>query len=177
MIEKHSTGAATLLTSILAKAATNILAMMTVLGRVPALLRTKVAMRLSILHFDSAAANVKPPRRSMMTGVHMAANTYVVASLDPNRSCGGLSSRTMLSRTTRKGIRREVTNSGMAYQMVSRETQEKTGQSRGMSRLLTSVAHSRLTRTNMAKQFCCSGRSIIGLRSNVKNMATITSNV
>lgn len=74
-MEKHSTGAATLLTSILAKAATNMVAMSTVLGCVPALLRTKVAIRLSILHLDKAAATVKPPRRSMMTGVHIAANT------------------------------------------------------------------------------------------------------
>lgn len=75
MIEKHKTGAATLLTSMLANAATNMFATMTVLGRVPALLRTKVAILLSILHFDSAAAIVNPPRRSIMTGVHMAANT------------------------------------------------------------------------------------------------------
>ena len=75
MIEKHSTGAATLLTSMLANAATNMLATTTVLGRVPALLRTNVAIRLSILHFDSAAAIVKPPRRSMITGVHIDANT------------------------------------------------------------------------------------------------------
>ncbi|KAK5635886.1 hypothetical protein RRF57_011598 [Xylaria bambusicola] len=75
MILKQRTGAATLLTSILANAATNILAMSTVRGRVPALLKTNVAMRLSILHFDKAAATVNPPRSSMMTGVHMAENT------------------------------------------------------------------------------------------------------
>ena len=75
IIEKHSTGAATLLTSMLANAATNMFATMTVLGRVPALLRTKVAILLSILHFDSAAAMVKPPSRSMITGVHIAENT------------------------------------------------------------------------------------------------------
>lgn len=74
-MEKQSTGAATLLTSILAKAATNMVATSTVLGFVPALLRTKVAIRLSILHLDKAAAIVKPPSRSIMTGVHMAENT------------------------------------------------------------------------------------------------------
>lgn len=74
-MEKHKTGAATLLTSMLANAATNIFATITVRGRVPALLRTNVAILLSILHFDSAAAMVKPPRRSIMTGVHMAENT------------------------------------------------------------------------------------------------------
>ena len=64
-----------MLTSILAKAATNMVAMRTVLGCVPALLRTKVAIRLSILHLDKAAARVNPPRSSIITGVHMAAKT------------------------------------------------------------------------------------------------------
>lgn len=73
MMEMHRTGAATLLTSMLANAATSIFARMTVLGFVPALLRTNVAMRLSILHLDRAAASVKPPSSSIMTGVHIAA--------------------------------------------------------------------------------------------------------
>lgn len=72
MMEKHNTGAATLLISMLANAATNMLAMRTVLGVVPALLNTKVAIRLSIWHLDRAAARVKPPSNSMITGVHMA---------------------------------------------------------------------------------------------------------
>jgi hypothetical protein len=75
MIEKHNTGAATLLIHILANMATNILVSKTVLGFVPALLRTKVAIILAILYLDRAAAMVKPPRRSMMTGVHMAEKT------------------------------------------------------------------------------------------------------
>jgi hypothetical protein len=75
MIEKHSTGAATLLIHILANMATNILVRRTVLGFVPALLRTKVAIILAMLYLESAAAIVKPPRSSMMTGVHIAANT------------------------------------------------------------------------------------------------------
>ena len=75
MIEKHSTGAATLLIHILANIATNILVRRTVLGFVPALLRTKVAIILAMLYLESAAAIVKPPRSSMITGVHMAANT------------------------------------------------------------------------------------------------------
>jgi len=85
MIEKHSTGAATLLIHMLAKAATNILVTSTVRGRVPALLRTKVAIRLAISYFDNAAATVKPPRRSMMTGVHMAAKMYCVAARASSR--------------------------------------------------------------------------------------------
>ncbi len=44
MIEKHSTGDATLLIHILRIIATNILVIKTVLGRVPALLRTNVAI-------------------------------------------------------------------------------------------------------------------------------------
>lgn len=72
MMEKQRTGAATLLINMLANAATSMLAMSTVRGVVPALLRTKVASRLSILHLERAAARVNPPSRSMMTGVHMA---------------------------------------------------------------------------------------------------------
>jgi hypothetical protein len=73
MIEKQRTGAATLLIHMLANAATNMLVINTVRGLVPALLRTKVAMRFAISYLDNAAATVKPPSRSKMTGVHMAA--------------------------------------------------------------------------------------------------------
>ena len=55
--------------------ATNIDVNKTVLGLVPALLSTNVAMILAMLYFDSAAAMVKPPSNSMMTGVHIAAKT------------------------------------------------------------------------------------------------------
>ena len=75
MIEKHSTGAATLLIHILANIATNMLVKRTVLGFVPALLRTKVAIIFAMLYFESAAAIVNPPRSNIMTGVHMAAKT------------------------------------------------------------------------------------------------------
>jgi hypothetical protein len=74
-MEKHSTGAATLLIHILANMATNMLTRRTVLGFVPALLRTRVAIILAMLYFDRAAAIVKPPNSSMMTGVHMAEKT------------------------------------------------------------------------------------------------------
>ena len=74
-MEKHRTGAATLLIHILATMATNIFVTRTVRGRVPALLRTKVAMSLAMLYRDKAAAMVKPPRSSTMTGVHIAAKT------------------------------------------------------------------------------------------------------
>jgi hypothetical protein len=81
MMEKHNTGAATLLIHILAKAATNMFVTSTVRGFVPALLRTNVAILFAISYLDSAAAIVKPPSRSMITGVHMAAKMYFVASL------------------------------------------------------------------------------------------------
>lgn len=75
MMEKHSTGAATLLIHILANMATNMLVRRTVRGFVPALLKTNVAIIFAILYLESAAAIVKPPKSSMMTGVHIAANT------------------------------------------------------------------------------------------------------
>ena len=74
-----------MLIHMLANMATNMLVISTVLGRVPALLSTKVAIIFAILYFDNAAAIVKPPSRSMMTGVHMAANTNVAASLESSR--------------------------------------------------------------------------------------------
>jgi hypothetical protein len=113
-MEKHSTGAATLLMSMLAKAATSMLAIRTVRGWVPALLRTKVAILLSIFDLDKIAARVKPPRRSMMTCDHMAEKMKDVAAFDPIRLCGLASSRTTFRRTHRKGISNEVTNSGIA---------------------------------------------------------------
>jgi hypothetical protein len=75
MILKHKTGAATLLIHILANMATPMLVRRTVLGFVPALERTKVAIILAMLYLLRAAAMVKPPSRSMMTGVHIDAKT------------------------------------------------------------------------------------------------------
>lgn len=75
MMEKQRTGAATLLIHMLANNATNMLVRRTVRGFVPALLSTKVAMILAMLYLDKAAAMVKPPKSSIMTGVHMAAKT------------------------------------------------------------------------------------------------------
>lgn len=85
MMEKHSTGAATLLIHMLANAATNMLVIRTVRGRVPALLKTMVAILFAISYLDSAAAIVKPPRRSMITGVHIAAKMYFAASSASSR--------------------------------------------------------------------------------------------
>jgi hypothetical protein len=64
-----------LLIHMLANMATNMLVSRTVLGFVPALLNTKVAIIFAMLYFERAAAIVKPPRSSIMTGVHMAAKT------------------------------------------------------------------------------------------------------
>lgn len=85
MIEKQSTGAATLLIHMLATIATNMLVIRTVRGLVPALLKTKVAMSFAMLYFERAAAMVKPPRSSMITGVHMEAKIYFVAAGGSNR--------------------------------------------------------------------------------------------
>ena len=85
MILKQRTGAATLLIHILAKVATPILVKSTVRGFVPALLSTNVAIILAMLYFDNAAAMVKPPNKSMMTGVHIAAKMYPVACLEARR--------------------------------------------------------------------------------------------
>lgn len=114
MMEKHSTGAATLLIHMLANMATNMFVRSTVRGLVPALLSTNVAIILAMLYFESAAAIVKPPSRSMMTGVHMAPKTYDAAALDSRRLYGLESDRTTLKTTTRKGTSNEVTNSGIA---------------------------------------------------------------
>lgn len=75
MIEKHKTGDATLLIHMLANIDTNMLVKSTFRGFVPALLKTNVAITLAILCFDKAAAMVNPPSSSMITGVHIAANT------------------------------------------------------------------------------------------------------
>ena len=75
IILKHKTGAATLLIHILANIATPILVNSTVLGFVPALLSTNVAIIFAMLYLLSAAAIVKPPSKSMMTGVHIDAKT------------------------------------------------------------------------------------------------------
>ena len=64
-----------MLIHMLKNMATNMFVTRTVRGRVPALLSTKVAIILAMLYFDSAAAIVNPPKRSMMTGVHIAAKT------------------------------------------------------------------------------------------------------
>lgn len=81
MMLKHNTGAATLLIHMLANVATPMLVSRTVLGFVPALDNTKVAIIFAILYLLSAAAIVKPPSSNMMTGVHIEANTYPAASL------------------------------------------------------------------------------------------------
>lgn len=73
MMLKQRTGAATLLIHILANIATPMQVRSTVRGLVPALLKVKVAIIFAMLYLLSAAAIVKPPSRSMITGVHIAA--------------------------------------------------------------------------------------------------------
>lgn len=72
---KQSVGAATLLIHILAKHATPMNASRTVLGRVPAKLRTFVISTRSMAVLLSADAMVKPPMRSIMVGENMTENT------------------------------------------------------------------------------------------------------
>ena len=113
MIEKHRTGAATLLIHMLAKAATNIFVTSTTRGFVPALLSTNVAILFAISYFDSAAAMAKPPSSSMIVGVHIAANIYLVASLVLRRRWSVSSDRTTLRITQRNGTSNEVTKRGI----------------------------------------------------------------
>lgn len=112
-MEKHSTGAATLLIHILAKAATNMFVTRTVRGFVPALLSTNVAILFAISYLDNAAAIVKPPRSSMIVGVHIAAKMYLVASFVLSRRCNLSSERTTLNTTQRNGTSSDVTNRGI----------------------------------------------------------------
>lgn len=114
MMLKQRTGAATLLIHMLAKVATPMLVSSTVLGLVPALESTKVAIILAMLYLLKAAAMVNPPSSSIMTGVHIDAKTYPAASLLVNRRCGLASSRTTCKTTHKNGTSSDVTNNGIA---------------------------------------------------------------
>lgn len=103
-----------MLIHMLAKAATNMFVRSTTRGFVPALLRTKVAILFAMSYFDNAAAIAKPPSRSMIVGVHIAANIYLVASFVLSRRCNLSSERTTLNITQRNGTSNAVTNKGIA---------------------------------------------------------------
>jgi hypothetical protein len=92
---------------------TNIFVSSTTRGFEPALLKTNKAILRAMSYLDYAAATVNPPSRSIMTGVHIAANASAVASFAPNRLYGFSSDLIMRSKTTRKGMRRDVTKRGM----------------------------------------------------------------
>ena len=102
-----------MLIHILAKAATNMFVTSTVRGLVPALLKTNIAILFAMSYFDSAAAIAKPPSRSMIVGVHIAANMYFVASLVFSRRCSLSSERTTLNITHRNGTSNDVTKRGI----------------------------------------------------------------
>lgn len=68
-----------MLIHILKNMLTNMFVTRTTRGLVPALLRTKVAIRRAMSYLDNAAAIVNPPSRSMITGVHIDAKTTLVA--------------------------------------------------------------------------------------------------
>ena len=79
----------------------------------PALLNTNIAIRRAMSCLDNAAAMVKPPKSSMITGVHIELKTTVVASFGPKRLYGFSSDFIIPSSTTRNGISNEVTKSGI----------------------------------------------------------------
>ena len=64
-------------------------------------------------YFDRAAAMAKPPRRSIITGVHIAAKMYFVAAEAGRRVCCLSSVRRTWRRTQSIGTRRDVTKRGM----------------------------------------------------------------
>jgi len=97
--------------------ATNKFVIRTVRGRVPALLRTKVAIIFAMWNLDNAAAMVKPPSSSMITGVHIEAKMYFAASAGSSRGCGFWSDLTIWSTTTNKGTRSAVTKRGMTCRL------------------------------------------------------------
>jgi hypothetical protein len=82
---KHNVGAATLLIHILAKQDTPIKESSTVLGRVPAKLKTRVISTRSMLVLLNADAMVNPPISSMMVGENMTENIYLTKSVSIQR--------------------------------------------------------------------------------------------
>jgi hypothetical protein len=78
-----------------------------------------VAIIFAMLYFDTAAAMVKPPSRSMMTGDHVALKTYEAAALDSRHLWGAVSLRTTLRVMARKGTGREVTKKGDCLDMLA----------------------------------------------------------
>ena len=82
---KQSTGAATLLIHILAKQAVPILTRSTHLGWVPARFKRTPANFLAMWCFERAAASVKPPIKSMITGENMVEKMYLAASCGESR--------------------------------------------------------------------------------------------
>lgn len=75
---KHNVGAATLLIHMLAKQLTPMKAKSTVLGLVPARLKTLVIITRSMFVFDSAEEIVKPPMRSIIVGENITENIYLL---------------------------------------------------------------------------------------------------
>ena len=74
---KHSVGAATLLIHMLAKQDTPMNDNKTVLGRVPAKLRTRVISSRSIFVLLSADAIVNPPISNMIVGENITEKIYL----------------------------------------------------------------------------------------------------
>jgi hypothetical protein len=130
------TGKSTHLIHMLAKHATPITASSTTLGRVPAKLSTRVINTRSIFVFESAAAIVKPPMRSIIVGENITEKTQLkvheyhlfspsrkhtrrVAAAGLNRSPVS-ASRITRSHTSKAGTMVEVTKRGIAYKTSTR---------------------------------------------------------
>jgi hypothetical protein len=131
---KRRTCNVTHLIHMLAKHATLMTASSTTLGRVPAKLSTRVINTRSMFVLESAAAIVKPPMRSMIVGENITEKiqlrryeygdiwssgeyTCRVAAAGLRRASVS-ASRITRNQTNNAGIIVEVTNSGIACQIV-----------------------------------------------------------
>ncbi len=70
-------------------------------------------MDFAIPYLERAAAMAKPPRRSMITGVHIAEKMYFVAAAAGRRLCCLSSVRRTWRSTHSIGTSNDVTNRGM----------------------------------------------------------------
>lgn len=107
-------GAATLLIHILANVATDINTSRTTLGFEPAAFKIRVAVMTSSRVFESTAAIVKPPIRSIMVGENIWEKMYLVASAALSLSSSPSDERRTRRVTVKKGTARDVTNKGIA---------------------------------------------------------------
>jgi hypothetical protein len=170
---------------MLAKQATPMTASSTTLGRVPAKLSTRVINTRSMFVFESAAAIVKPPMRSMIVGENITENVQLRVNKHQTPShmwgctcrvaAAGLNrppvsgSRITLSQTNKAGTMIEVTKSGIAYRNL---TEDPAGWRREWETRRTSVAHRSVTNTSTAKHRFASSSLTVCTFSSIENMRT-----